>query len=132
MGIVYEEDQKVFGLHTKHTTYLCGLTEDGQYFGHIYYGKRMTDLSASYLLRTEEPPFTPETNVREKASFIGGFPQEYPTAGLGDYRETALAVRTEAGIGDVSSITKNMRFFMARNRWQVFLQHSDLKKNVRP
>ena len=53
MGIVYEEDQKVFGLHTKHTTYLCGLTEDGQYLGHIYYGKRMTDLSASYLLRTD-------------------------------------------------------------------------------
>ena len=97
MGIVYEEDQKVFGLHTKHTTYLCGLTEDGQYLGHIYYGKRMTDLSASYLLRTEEPPFTPETNAREKASFIGCFPQEYPTAGLGDYRETALAVRTETG-----------------------------------
>ncbi len=97
MGVVYEEEQKVFGLHTKHTTYLCGLTEDGQYLGHIYYGKRMTDLSASYLLRTEEPPFTPETNAREKASFIGCFPQEYPTAGLGDYRETALAVRTEAG-----------------------------------
>ena len=57
----------------------------------------MTDLSASYLLRTEEPPFTPETNAREKASFIGCFPQEYPTAGLGDYRETALAVRTETG-----------------------------------
>ena len=97
MGIVYEEEQKVFGLHTKHTTYLCGLTEEGRYLGHIYYGKKMTDLSASYLLRTEEPPFTPETNAREKASFIGCFPQEYPTAGLGDYRETALAVRTEKG-----------------------------------
>lgn len=29
MGIAYDEEQKVFGLHTKSTTYLCGLTEDG-------------------------------------------------------------------------------------------------------
>ena len=97
MGIVYNEEQKVFGLHTAHTTYLCGLTEDGQYLGHIYYGKRMTDTAAAYLLRTEEPPFTPETNAREKASFIGCFPQEYPTAGMGDYRATALAVRSAGG-----------------------------------
>lgn len=97
MGIVYNEEKKVFGLHTKHTTYLCGLTEDGTYLGHLYYGKKMTDLSASYLLRTEEPPFTPEVNKREKASFMGCFPQEYPAAGLGDYRETALSVRTEDG-----------------------------------
>lgn len=97
MGIVYDEEQKVFGLHTKSSTYLCGLTEDGNYLGHIYYGKRMKDLAVSYLLRTDEPPFTPETNLREKASFMGCFPQEYPAAGLGDYRETALAVRTESG-----------------------------------
>ena len=31
MGIVYDEEQKVFGLHTKSSTYLCGLTEDGNY-----------------------------------------------------------------------------------------------------
>lgn len=73
MGIVYDEEQKVFGLCTKSTTYLCGLTEDGNYLGHIYYGKRMKDLAASYLLRTDEPPFTPETNLREKASFMGYF-----------------------------------------------------------
>ena len=75
MGIVYDEEQKVFGLCTKSTTYLCGLTEDGNYLGHIYYGKRMKDLAASYLLRTDEPPFTPETNLREKASFMGCFPR---------------------------------------------------------
>ena len=97
MAIVYDEIQKVFGMHTRHTSYLCGLTEDGNYLGHIYYGKSMNDLSASYLLRTEEPPFTPDTNAREKASFMGCFPQEYPVSGLGDYRESALTVRTEDG-----------------------------------
>lgn len=27
MAIVYDEVQRVFGLHTRHTIYLCGLTE---------------------------------------------------------------------------------------------------------
>lgn len=46
MGIVYDEEQKVIWTVHKSTTYLCGLTEDGNYLGHIYYGKRMKDLGS--------------------------------------------------------------------------------------
>lgn len=39
MGIAYDEEQKVFGPHTKSTTYLCGLTEDGYRACELHYEK---------------------------------------------------------------------------------------------
>ena len=49
------------------------------------------------MLRTEEPPFTPSVNEREKSSFLDFFPTEYPSGGVGDYRESCINVRNEAG-----------------------------------
>lgn len=97
MAIVYDEQQKVFGLHTENTSYLIGLADIYGYVGHIYYGKRMEDLNGSYLLRTGEAPFMPSVNAREKAMFMDSFYTEYPASGRGDYRETCLTIRTEGG-----------------------------------
>ena len=47
MAIVYDEKQRVFGLHTKNTSYLIGLADSCGYVGHVYYGKRMDDLNGS-------------------------------------------------------------------------------------
>ena len=49
------------------------------------------------MLRMEEPPYTPSVNKREKSAFLDSFPMEYPTGGIGDYRESCLNVRNEAG-----------------------------------
>ena len=97
MPIFYDESTRIFGLHTKHTTYMIGLADVRGYVGHVYYGKRLNDLNAAYLLRTEEAPFTPSVHKRETASFMDSFPMEYSTAGRGDYREACLHVRTQSG-----------------------------------
>lgn len=47
---------------------MIGISPEG-YVGHVYYGEYLEDADAYYLLRTEEPPFTPSVNEREK-SFI--------------------------------------------------------------
>lgn len=96
MAIRYLEEKKIFQLDTKHTTYLIGLTPEG-YVGHIYYGERLKGEGSNYLLRMEEAPYTPSVNLREKTSFLDSFPMEYPTGGVGDYRESCLNVRGEAG-----------------------------------
>ncbi len=96
MGITYFESERIFQIQTVNTTYLCGLTEDN-YLGHIYYGKKMEDHRAGYLLRTNERPFTPSVLPREKNTFLDAFPMEYPTWGTGDYRESCLNVRSESG-----------------------------------
>lgn len=96
MAIRYEEEQRIFKLDTKQTTYMIGLTPEG-YVGHAYYGDYVESKDASYLLRTGERPFTPSKLPREKSSFLDFFPMEYPTGGIGDYRESCLDVRGEAG-----------------------------------
>lgn len=96
MGITYFENERVFQLQTANTTYLCGLTDDN-YLGHIYYGTKMEDHSASYLMRTGEKPWTPTILPREKNTFLDVFPMEYSFGGTGDFRESCLNVRTEKG-----------------------------------
>ncbi|MDO4679044.1 MAG: alpha-galactosidase [Eubacteriales bacterium] len=96
MAIYYEEKNKIFRLDTKKSTYLIGLTPDG-YVGHIYYGDRLFHDVDSCLLRMEEAPFTPSVNKREKSAFLDAFPMEYPTGGIGDYRESCLNIRNEQG-----------------------------------
>lgn len=97
MNITYFEKERIFKLDTPKTSYLMGVVDEENFLGHIYYGKRIEDYNIGYLMRTGEPPFVPSNNNRERCSFYDAFPFEYPTGGLGDYRETCLAIRTEGG-----------------------------------
>ncbi|MCI8774958.1 MAG: alpha-galactosidase [Lachnospiraceae bacterium] len=95
--ITYHEQERIFKLDTPNTSYLIGIVDEENFIGHIYYGKRLKDADASYLLRTEEPPFVPGKNNRERCSFYDCFPFEYPAGGIGDCREGCLGIRTAGG-----------------------------------
>lgn len=94
--IQFDEKREVFKLDTPSTSYIMGIA-DGKYLGHIYYGKKLKDTNLSYLLRTEEGPFTPSKNPGEKASFFDTFASEYPCGGIGDFRESCIDIKTEGG-----------------------------------
>lgn len=97
MSITFDRATNIFQMNTMTTSYLIGIA-DGKYVGHIYYGKKLDNCQGGYaLLRTEEKPFVPSQNSRDKAGFADGFHYEYPTAGVGDYRESCLSVRTQQG-----------------------------------
>lgn len=96
MAISYNERNRIFKLDTDNTTYMIGLTPEG-YVGHVYYGSKMRSDDAYYLLRTQEAPFTPSVNKREKSAFLDAFPMELACGGIGDYRESCLNVRNEEG-----------------------------------
>lgn len=96
MAIIYDEEKQVFGLQTPHATYMMGLA-DGKYLGHIHFGKKIESLDGAYLLRTEEAPYVPSKNKREKCSFLDSFPMEYSFGGVGDYRESCVEVRSAKG-----------------------------------
>ena len=97
MGIAYFEKERVFKLDTENTSYVLGIVDEDNYVGHIYYGKKLQSHDVAYLMRTEEPPFVPSKNNRERCSFHDAFPFEYPTGGIGDYRESCFSVRTLGG-----------------------------------
>ena len=96
MSVTFNEEKKIFRLDTEKSTYVMGVSPEG-FLGHIYYGDRLFMVADYYLLRMEEPPYTPSVNKREKSAFLDFFPMEYPTGGIGDYRESCLNIRNAAG-----------------------------------
>ncbi len=97
MGIQYFEKERIFKLDTKASTYMIGIVDDEKFIGHVYYGPYIKDHNAGYLMRTGEGPFVPSRNNRDRLAFYDSFPTEYPTHGLGDFRDDAIAVRTING-----------------------------------
>lgn len=97
MSIVFDEKLDLFHLETEHTSYVIGLADKRTYVGHVYYGKRIRRQDMRYLLRVGEPPYVPSENNRERCSFYDTFPFEYSGNGVGDYRESAIAVTTVEG-----------------------------------
>ena len=97
MGIIYDGEKRIFKLDTPHTSYVMGVEDDFGYLLHYYYGPRLRGADVSYLARTGEPPYTPARNARDKLIFLDAAPFEYPTGGVGDFREPCLEVRTAAG-----------------------------------
>ncbi|MCM1283636.1 MAG: alpha-galactosidase [Muribaculaceae bacterium] len=101
MGIKYYKETRTFHLDTANTSYLLAIVDGEGFLGHIYYGKRLRPQDALSLLRVDEPPFVPGVNARERASFLDSFPTEYSGNGVGDYRESCIAVRTAQGFSAV-------------------------------
>ncbi len=97
MGITYCEKNRVFKLDTPNTSYLMGVVDAWGYLLHYYYGKKLDTADVTYLARTDEPPYTPERNDRDKLSFLDGAPMEYPTGGIGDFRVHCLEVCDAGG-----------------------------------
>lgn len=97
MGITYNEENKMFKLDTSGSSYIIGVTDEENYLGHVYYGKKISSFDVEYLLRVQEPPFVPSKNRRNRLSFLDAYPMEYPTHGIGDFREAALRIRTKGG-----------------------------------
>ena len=97
MGITYFEKERIFKLDTRNTSYVIGIVDQEGFVGHAYYGKKLQEADLAYLMRIYEGVKTPETNGRDRLSFYDAFPMEYPTHGIGDFRESALRVEDEGG-----------------------------------
>ena len=98
MGITYISEEKLFKLDTPKTTYCIGLIDQEGFLGHAYYGRRIHNVQGvSALMRLCENPMTPETNARDRLSFLDSFPTEYSAHGVGDYRESSVRVRSAGG-----------------------------------
>lgn len=94
--IYYNEEARTFKLDTDHTSYVISITDEEGFLGHAYYGPKISDSDVRYLLRTQEAPFVPSKNARDRSSFFDFFPTEYPGNQVGDYRDSAITVRDGA------------------------------------
>lgn len=116
MAIKYYEENRIFKLDTKKTSYIMAIVDEEGFLGHVYYGKKLNDFDLTYLLRTEENPMVPSKNNRERASFYDCFPVEYSSHGAGDYRESSITLRTKSGHTMVRPFYKSHRIVEGKNK----------------
>jgi len=94
--ITFNKEKKSLHLKTPASSYCFFITERG-YIAHSYYGERLGEDDVSYLSRHKEYGFSDSEIFREKSSFLDMCPQELPTDGLGDFRDSALALTDSNG-----------------------------------
>ena len=116
MNIQFDAEKRVFKLDTENTSYVIAIVDEEGFLGHVYYGAKISDTDVTYLLRTTENPFVPSKNNRDRSSFLDTFPMEYPGNGVGDYRESAIAVKDKNGHSAVQPLYKAHRIFNGKEK----------------
>lgn len=96
-NVTFPEDIIMFKLDAKDTSYVFGVIDEG-FLVHGYFGKKIEDGDLTYLLRLEENPWVPKTNMRDMGTFMDMTAFEYPCHGRGDYREPCLMVEDGEGM----------------------------------
>lgn len=93
MAIVYQEENRIFTLQTNHTTYQMKIDDFG-FLLHLYYGGRV-DGTMDYLLTYYDRGFSgnPYEAGNDRTYSMDVLPQEYPTMGIGDFRNSALIIQ---------------------------------------
>ena len=97
MGIIFDAAARVFALDTPRSSYRIGITDARGFLTHLYYGRRVPDLTMDQTLWLGfgGPEAYDETG--DQVRFHGTMPMEYPTAGVGDFRTPCLSLEGENG-----------------------------------
>jgi alpha-galactosidase len=97
MGIIYNEETKVFHLQAGDTSYVMQVYKDG-YLAQLYWGKRIKKVNADELLIcVPRSSFSPNPNPNDARLSLDTLPQEYPAYGNTDFRTPAYVVQLENG-----------------------------------
>lgn len=114
MAIKFFENNKVFKLDSKNTSYIMAIVDKEKFLGHVYFGKKVIDENINYLMRLEEPPYYPTKNNRDRVAFYDSFPMEYSTQGIGDFRESSIRVKDKNGHSEVKLEYKSHKIYSGK------------------
>ncbi len=98
VAIIFSKSCGTITLHTRNSTYQMKVTELG-YLLHIYYGARIMDEDISYLVTHYDRGFSPNPNGagNDRTISLDVMPQEFSSAGVGDFRVSSIEVENGDG-----------------------------------
>ncbi|MBE6754246.1 MAG: alpha-galactosidase [Ruminococcaceae bacterium] len=114
MNIIYDESSRVFRLDTKNSSYIIAVVDKEGFLCHVHYGAPVSDTEMSIFTRQKEYPFIPGDYNRERAAFHDGFQFEFAGNGVGDFRESAVAVLDEDGGTAAEFFYRSHRIFRGK------------------
>ena len=95
MSIRFDNQNKTFYLTGKESSYIFCINDEG-YLEHLYYGKRLSEESLTYLFDGVINDFSP-SYLEWKNACLNVIPQEYAIYGRGDYRIPSVLVKMQNG-----------------------------------
>ena len=104
MGIGFDEKNRLFFIETAHSSMCLAIVDDEGFLCNVYYGNPVGEDDLTYLLRTKIYPFLPSHNSRDRGGFLDMARMEFPSSGVGDYRNPAVCLRDAEG-HDASQFT---------------------------
>ena len=96
MSIIYNKADRSFRLDAGSCSYMISIFDQEQFVAHTYFGPKVkdTDLQSMLLPSTRACPSVANGG---RNGFMDAMSFEYPTYGIGDYRDHCIEVRTEGG-----------------------------------
>jgi alpha-galactosidase len=93
MSIFFDKKQRLFTLHTKHSTYQCKIGPF-DFLLHLYYGKRVDDQNMAYLVSGRDRGFSgnPYEAAGDRSFSADTLPLEYSGTDSGDYRIASAGI----------------------------------------
>jgi alpha-galactosidase len=98
MSVFFDNDRRLFTIHTKNSSYQC-MIGPHDFLLHLYYGKRVDDQNMDYLIFSRDRGFSgnPYEAGKNRDFSLDTLPLEYSGAGNGDYRISAASVINTGG-----------------------------------
>ena len=117
MSIQFHEESNTFILDTRDTSYRMQISRYGNLL-HLYYGRRICDVSLDYLLRFQDRGFSPNPNEagNDRTFSLDFLPQEFSTDGKGDYRSPSIEVENGDGSFIFSGKVTGHRIYRGKYR----------------
>ncbi len=92
MSIAFDAKNGIFSLQTKNTSYQIKISSFGHLL-HAYYGERLADADASFGIVPRMRSFSNVPHENDACDYsTENLPQEFSTAGVGDYRIGSMAL----------------------------------------
>lgn len=113
MAIRFDEEQRIFHLQGKSTSYVMQLERDG-YLTHQYWGKKIRQFRNSNRQQYIDRSFSPNPYHRDRTFTLDVLPQEYPQYGNSDFRKPAYQIQLENGSTVTDLRYKSHRIFSGK------------------
>lgn len=94
--IIFQEENLIFHLKTSRFSYVMQVLEN-RLLVHRYFGKRVERFSESHQIIYQDRAFSPNPTSKDRTFSLDTLPLEYSSNGLGDFRTSAIEVRSDFG-----------------------------------
>lgn len=97
MSICFNQNEKIFTIHTKNSTYQMKV-DMFDFLLHLYYGAKIENGNMDYLLPKADVGFSGTPwEAKDRTFSLDFLPQEFSSCGIGDYRINSINLTEENG-----------------------------------